>query len=399
MKLLKSQFIFNLFIITAGTSLCLSAVIPNTAGNVSSKGFTRLDFCYADESLYAFNGLDLYRYKTNTDSFDVVFSGVGAVIPDKWDPADFAFITDSNVAVLPTGASMKVVTADVNSQTAEEETSLTRNYYSVASRFRDKQFFANGLGSSTNKIYLIDITGSGSETEVAEVSNRNSGAIAFDAADNLYVADFHPIFDGNGLSQGLGEVDIYRISRAQLDEFADDVNYTVTPQLLVNDAILAGSDSMVIDANYDIYVGSYVGLAKLIPTADVNDFNVVEILGDIYANPHGFPWPDFVFCGITADIRSGVLYYGTSELDQYTYQYGPYFLQSISIEPVVDWPGDLNGDGIVDWVDLELLVCDYFYNGDYLKGDLDRNNYVDLRDFAIFANQWVDTAPWHQKGN
>ena len=399
MKQSMSQFVFTLIIISAGGSLCQSAEIPDVAGNVSSNGFTRLDFCYADESLYAFNGLTLYRYDANSDSFLVVFGGVGAVIEDKWDPADFAFLTDSNIAVLPTGLSMKVVTADVNSQIAEEKTALARNYYSVASRFRDDKFFANGLGSSMNTIYLVDTTGPGSETEVVEVSNKNSGAIAFDAADNLYVADFYPILDGNGVSYGLGKIDIYRISRAQLDEFADDANYTVTPQLLVNDAILAGSDSMVIDADYNIYIGSYVGLAKLTPTAEANDFNVIEVDGDIYANPYGFPWPDFVFSGITADVRSGTLYYGKSRLNEQTYQYESYLLQSISIEPVVNWPGDLDGDGIVNGRDLELLISDYFYNGDYLKGDLDRNNYVDLMDFAVFTRQWLDTAPWYRHSN
>lgn len=395
MKRLMFQLVFGLMIIAAGVCFCSSAVIPNVAGNVSGSGFTRLDFCYGDEILYAFNGLDLYRYDADSDSFVVSFSGAGAVIPDSWDPADFAFVTDSNVAVLPTGMSMKVVTADVNSQTAEEKTGLVRNYYSVASRFRDKQFFANGAGSVMNTIYLVDTTGTGSEKEVVKVSSRHSGAIAFDAADNLYVADFGPIFDGNGL----GEIDIYRISRADLDAFADDANYVVVPQLLVDDAILAGSDSMVIDANYHIYIGSYVGIAKLIPTAEANDFDVIEVDGDIYANPHGFPWSDFVFSGITADIRSGVLYYGKSELNQQGYQYEPYLLQTISIEPVVDWPGDLDGDGIVNWVDLELLVYDYFLNGDYLKGDLDRDNYVDLIDFTVFARQWLDTAPWYKSGN
>lgn len=372
------------------SSIAAAAEIPPLQGNISNKGFTRIDFCQADGNLYAFDGLDLSRYDSNSDSFADVLAGVGSTTTKKWDPADFAFTTDANSVVLPTGLSSGFVTADISFGFAEEKTGLAYNFFATASRFRDDQLYANGLGtSSTNTLFLVDLNGAGSRIELAFTTSNNSGALAFDAADNAYIAGITPF----GIA-GLGKVDIYRISREQLDAFADDNDYTVTPDLLVNNVILAGSDSMVIDVNYNIYIGSYVGVAKIIPTPDPNAFTVVEIDGDIKANPFGFP--EFIFCGITADIRAGILYYGKSQLNQDTYLYGPYDLQTAGIEPVTQWPADLDGDGIVNLKDLLLFTENFCYNDEYLRGDINQDSLVTLKDFGILALQWLDTAPWYR---
>lgn len=389
-----SRFVLRLAVFAgitgAAAGFCSAAVIPNTAGEVS-RAFTKMDFCQADGNLYAFNGLNLYRYDPNGDNFYVVFFGLGSVTSKTWDPADFAFATDSNCVMLPTGSSGGFVWADISSQNAEEKTGLNRNYFSIASRYRDEQVFANGVGDSRNTIYLIDPAGDGSESEVVEVSNEPTGAVAFDAADNLYLADFSPLYDGSGL----GEVDIYMVSRGQLDEFAGDSSFVVQPRLIINDVVLAGSDSMVIDANYDIYLGSFVGIAKISPTSDANTFSVTTVEGDIYANPWAeWPPPSPVFCGITADVRSGVLYYGVSEMDQ-NYIYGPYVLDTASIEAVSRWSADLDGDGVVDVRDLLILVDDYCQAGRYKKGDINLDDKVDLKDFAVLSGQWFDEAPWY----
>ncbi len=394
---IDSELFFRLVVfgVAIACSGLQAAAIPGTDGNVNEQGFTRIDFCQADETLYAFNGLHLYGYDPNTNVFSIAVSNVGTATTKTWDPADFAFVTDGNTAVLPTGQSEGFVSVDMVSGTAEEETGLVRNYYAIASRFRDGQVFSNGVGDvSMNTIYMIDTAGDGNETEVAEVSNRNSGGICFDAADNLYLADFYPLNDGSGL----GDVDIYRISRGQLDAFAADGNFVVVPELLVSDAVLAGSDSIVVDGNYDIYVGSYVGIAKITASSDANSFLVSEVDGDIDANPHaGWPPPSPVFCGIAGDVRGGVLYYGRGQTDV-NYIYGPYLLQEVSVEGVSEWPADLDGDGIVGYSDLAILVDDYCYAGEYLKGDLNDDGQGDMRDFAIFAGQWLDKASWYGGG-
>ncbi|MFA5292250.1 MAG: hypothetical protein WC496_04360 [Phycisphaerae bacterium] len=386
-------YLLILVVFSAVVADVTAAEIPPTAGNVTSKGFTKIDFCNADGLLYAFNGRDLYRYSVLTDSFDIAFAGAGSAISDTWDPADFAFLTDCNNAVLPTGQSMKLVYVDRQTGTATEKTGLIKNYYSTASRYRDNQLFTNGVGVVNNTVYLLDMDSSWVEKEVARVSHNNSGAITFDFADNLYLADFKPLGDDSKL----GQVDIYRISRGQLDSFIEDSNFVVVPQLIVNNVVLAGSDSMIVDANYNIYMSSYVGIAKIVPTNEPDNFDVSTIDGDIYAPPYGFPWPHFRFCGITADIKTGKIYYGKSELNEGTYIYDPYLLQNFQSAPAVNWSADLDGDGIVNFYDLYLLQAEYLCSGQYLKGDLDDNDFVDFQDFVIFARQWQNKAPWYKE--
>jgi hypothetical protein len=391
--------VFTLAGFAAAVETSTAAQIPSIAGNVSSNGFTRIDFCSADSLLYVFNGLNLYRYSSVSDSFEVAFTGAGSVISDTWDPADFAFMTDCNSAVLPTGQSKRVVYVDRQLGLAQEKSGLRRNYFSTACRYRDNQLFANGVDAiCNNTIYLLDVNSNGTETKLAQVSNNNSGAIAFDFADNLYVADFNAIYDIYGNYYGLGNVSIYRISRGQLDAFKENSSFVVVPQIIVRNVILAGSDSMAVDANYNIYMGSYVGIAKIIPTNEPNNFSVSAIDGNIYANPHqSFPRPHFRFCGITADIRTGKIYYGRSELNEQTYQYDPYILQSVLTAAAADWSADLDGDGIVDFCDLYLLTEDYLCAGQYLKGDINDDNFVNFQDFVIFARQWRSKSPWYKE--
>jgi len=382
-----------LIFLSAAVGKLAAAEIPATAGTVNSKGFTRIDFCEADGLLYAFNGKDIYYYSNVSDSFNVVFANAGYSTTSTWDPADFSFLSDSNNVFLPTGESQKAVYVEMLNSIAAEKTVLNRNYYSTASRYRDNQLFSNGVGPVNNTIFMLDMSGNGSETQVTQVSSKNSGAIAFDYADNLYVADFKPVFDG----RGLGYVDIYRISRGQLDSFAEDNSFIVAAKLIVNNALLAGSDSIVIDADYNIYMGSYVGIAKIVPTSDPNNYTVTSIDGNIYANPHGFPLPNFKFAGITEDIKSGTIYYGKSELDQNTYVYGPYTLYSFNMTAAEFWSADLDGDGIVDFNDLYLMQEDYLCDGTYLKGDINDSGFIDFQDFRIFANHWRNEAAWYKK--
>jgi hypothetical protein len=190
------------------------------------------------------------------------------------------------------------------------------------------------------------------------------------------------VFNGSGL----GNVDIYRISRGQLDAFIEDNNFAVRAELIVNNALLAGSDSMVIDASYNIYMSSYVGIAKITPTSDANNFTVSPVDGNIYANPHGFPWPGYKFSGITADIRTGKIYYGKSRLNE-SYIYEPYILNSFQIAAAADWSADFDGDGIVDFYDLSVF---------YDKGDLNDDGKINYIDYAIFARQWQNKSRWYK---
>jgi len=368
--------------------------IPPTDGNL---GATKIDFCQKENTVFAFNGLDLFRYNKQTNIFKTAFPFVDFATGETWDAADFAFVTDSNIALLPTGYSKVFVIADPLTQTAQKIPTLQRNYFSIASANRQDVIIANGVKiiddnhQCLNTLYLIDAIAE-SETEIVQASYKYSGAIAFDHADNLYLADFGSPNDVTGL----GNVDIYRISTQQISDFIADPNLIPNPQLIVNNAVLAGSDSIAIDANYNIYIASYVGIAKITPTPDANSFTVSSVSGNIYANPFaGWPMPDPVYSGITADIKNGTLYFGRSTVNQ-QYMYEPYQLLSTSIEAVTQWSADLNGNGIIDCRDLQIFSEQYNTTGNFLKADLDTNGTVNLADYVIFSNQWQNTAPWHR---
>ena len=51
---------------------------------------------------------------------------------------------------------------------------------------------------------------------------------------------------------------------------------------------------------------------------------------------------------------------------------------------------DLDGLGSVDMNDLQLQVTDYLDNGNYLLGDINGDLFVDLRDFVLLADQWLN---------
>lgn len=69
---------------------------------------------------------------------------------------------------------------------------------------------------------------------------------------------------------------------------------------------------------------------------------------------------------------------------------------------VLHRPEDLNGDGNVDSLDLDELTadwlgctdygshCNYYGNLKYLKGDMNKDFYVDFADFTRLANRWLN---------
>ncbi len=64
--------------------------------------------------------------------------------------------------------------------------------------------------------------------------------------------------------------------------------------------------------------------------------------------------------------------------------------------PAPDWSADLDGNGITNVIDLGIFAADYLASGLYLASDLNDDSTVDFRDFAIFAKQWRNKAPWYQ---
>jgi len=60
-----------------------------------------------------------------------------------------------------------------------------------------------------------------------------------------------------------------------------------------------------------------------------------------------------------------------------------------AIGPVVG-TADLNGNGFVDFIDFSGLAEEWFQQGSDLAGNLVNDNKVDLKDIAVFCEQWLE---------
>jgi len=57
--------------------------------------------------------------------------------------------------------------------------------------------------------------------------------------------------------------------------------------------------------------------------------------------------------------------------------------------------GDINGDCVVDLIDLKIMCDEWLAQGDQLDADLykDEDSRVNLKDFAVLANSWLEGQP------
>jgi parallel beta-helix repeat protein len=74
------------------------------------------------------------------------------------------------------------------------------------------------------------------------------------------------------------------------------------------------------------------------------------------------------------------------------------FAQSVEIGPdeVLTNPADFNADGIVDYLDANVLFSEWLISGDELQSDLHQDNFIDLADYAELGCQWLWQAGWHK---
>jgi hypothetical protein len=57
---------------------------------------------------------------------------------------------------------------------------------------------------------------------------------------------------------------------------------------------------------------------------------------------------------------------------------------------------DMTNDGTVDEADLGLYAQRYLAEGDSIASDFNRNLFVDMKDFALLAEDWRQATGWHQ---
>lgn len=161
-----------------------------------------------------------------------------------------------------------------------------------------------------------------------------------------------------------------------------------------------------------ICVGTPFDLAELAENPDVvsgvvdiNNICYVRIVdipgsGDFFdnarANTDPNTWPNYTSYDSNHPVYDAWVTWGSGGLD----------LEAVGVLKEQEYAGDINLDGIVDFYDLELMVSDWlvFWGQyeDWLKrSDISqpRDNKVDMRDFAVWANQWGKKEIWRMEAD
>lgn len=65
--------------------------------------------------------------------------------------------------------------------------------------------------------------------------------------------------------------------------------------------------------------------------------------------------------------------------------------------PPYDWAllSDITNDGISDYSDIDILSSLWLNTGEQLYADFNRNGIIDLFDFALLAQDWLEQTTWH----
>jgi len=126
-----------------------------------------------------------------------------------------------------------------------------------------------------------------------------------------------------------------------------------------------------------------LGLPGVIyPRGDHSEMRRLEI------NPSDIGTPTMDIVTLSSDRRTlSVILHAGPSLDQ---------ARILEMIPPPPLPGDANGDGIVDDLDLTVLATHWMQAGDWADGDFTGNGFVSDFDLSILANAWpsegVDTS-------
>jgi hypothetical protein len=64
-------------------------------------------------------------------------------------------------------------------------------------------------------------------------------------------------------------------------------------------------------------------------------------------------------------------------------------------DEVVTNPVDLNNDGIVDYLELAVLLSEWLTGGE-LQADFREDGFVDFADYVELTAQWLWKGAWHR---
>lgn len=147
-----------------------------------------------------------------------------------------------------------------------------------------------------------------------------------------------------------------------------DTEYYAMWDFIKFDTYCGGLGSLPADLNHDCYV----------------DMNDLQILAEQWLAD----WPDYLY-DLHPDSGVTVNFYDFAVFTDYwgLTSHWSHRAEGNFLEPEFEYlTGDFNGDYIVEYDDLLILVADWLAAG---QADLDDSGIIDFVDFAMFSEQWL----------
>jgi DNA-binding beta-propeller fold protein YncE len=293
-----SAVVLSVLLTSPGLSAAGIAVPP-------PRGDYQLSTLAADAggTLYACDGDTVFRLQGS--AFTPVVTGLVSTVGGAWvDPSSFVVNGAGTRAYMATGSTGRLVEVDLAAGSARELTGATRSWvYGNYGLAIDPIYGNIFLTDSYNQdVYRVDPSGAGSLSLVKHFTSPFGGALAFSPTGELYVPV--PTAYAAWPTDDNFPMDMYRFSRAWLDDIAAGRTPSTDAVLYAHGLSVSGTGFMAADALGAVYLEAADAIYRVAPDGTLTTF-----LGDPTKNVFDSTMTGAGFMGLAFDPASDQMYY------------------------------------------------------------------------------------------
>ena len=332
----------------------------------------------ASGRLYLCDDDTVYRFDVATRAFVTVVSGISSSTGVEIDPSTLAVTPDGTMAYVAAGYSGCVVEVDLVGGTSRDLPGAIAPVSNIGIATDPVHGMVFVTDSYTQQLDRVETAGDGSLVYLDNFGDTAAfgGGIAFTPGGELIVPV--PVGYAAWPADDNFPVDLYRFSRAWLDDLADGTVTEDAGQLYASGVSVSGSNAMAADKRGNAYLWA------------VDAIYAVDSAGQTTAlvgapGLNAFDMIGYGYMAIAYDaVQDRLLYaYTDSPAEDYVlYQY-------LLGDEIV--PGDCDRDGDVDAADLAALGLAWGPSADdrlWQQGNFGANGNVDAVDLAALGLNW-----------
>ena len=286
-----------------------SAGMQSLGGNLPDPAAGSYTTVLAADSLggiYACDGNALYKYTGST--FTPLYTGIVAAGGAAFDPSALAVSADGSVAYVASGATGKIVNIDIAANSARELSGATLsngNYGIAVDPIYGLAFVTSSWTSGSNyaqSLYLLDPSGNGSLTLLDSFGGTGvlGSGIGFSPDGQLVV----PVGKEYATKDDdTFPVNLYRFSRAWLDDLSAGIVTTGAGDLYASDLLVSGSGAVSVDSAGNAYLAASDAIYWVAANGSLS-----VLVGD--TTPHVWWMFDYGFMGLAYDAKEDRLVTG-----------------------------------------------------------------------------------------